>query len=386
MQRLLFLMLFLLGCNVVLPENSGIKTGAEQTEAYFPLLKGRNIALVVNQTSVIGDRHLVDTLLSAGFTIKKIFAPEHGFRGDADAGATIQDSKDTKTGLPIVSIYGKNKKPTPEQLRDVDLVIFDIQDVGARFYTYISTMHYAMEACAENGVALMILDRPNPHGATVDGPVLEMKYQSFVGMHPIPVVHGLTVGELAQMINGEKWLDGARVCSLKIIPCAGWDHTKPWAFDIPPSPNLPNMQAIMLYPSLCFFEGTEVSVGRGTAFPFQTAAYPDPKFGEFSFTPTSGYGAAKPLQADKKCYGVDLRTVAPEPFTLKYLLAFRDLFDAPEQLITRRDFFNLLAGNAVLAEQIEKGLSETEIKTSWEKDLQEYKEMRKKYLLYKDFE
>lgn len=386
MQKLsLFFFLFLfftLGHAQELP----VRIGAEQTERYFHLLKGKHIALVVNQTSVVGDVHLVDTLFRSGFVIKKIFAPEHGFRGEAEAGATIHDSEDTKTGIPVVSIYGKNKKPTPEHLNDVDVVIFDIQDVGVRFYTYISTMHYVMEACAENHVDMLVLDRPNPHGATVDGPMLKPGFESFVGMHPIPVVHGLTVGELADMINGERWLEGGTHCNLTVIPCENWNHTMPWAWDIPPSPNLPNMQAVRLYPSLCFFEGTEVSVGRGTDFPFQVVGYPDPKFGAFSFTPESVPAAIKPLQMGKRCYGIDLREAAAESFTLKYLLAFSELFNAPGDLITRKSFFNLLAGNNLLAQQIKQGLSEEEIRASWEADLTAYKELRKKYLRYPDFE
>ncbi|MCL2511673.1 MAG: DUF1343 domain-containing protein [Bacteroidales bacterium] len=367
-------------------QSQPIYTGAERTERYFPLLEKKNIALVVNQTSVIGQSHLVDTLLKAGFNIKAIFAPEHGFRGDADAGATIRNSKDDKTGIPVLSIYGSNKKPTKEQLKGIDLVIFDIQDVGVRFYTYISTMHYVMEACAENGIEMLVLDRPNPHGAAVDGPVLDLKYKSFVGMHPIPVLHGLTVGELALMINGEKWLNNGIQCSLTVITCEGWDHTMAWELKIPPSPNLPNAQAIMLYPSLCFFEGTDVSVGRGTTFPFQAIGYPDPKFGDFSLTPQSAYGAANPPQKGKKCYGLDLRDEPHTLFTLKYLLQFSKKFDKPTQMITNGSFFNLLAGNSILAEQVAQGLSENEIRSSWTPELNAYKKLRKKYLLYKDFE
>ena len=359
-----------------------IQTGAEQTNLYLPMLEKKNVALVVNQTSVVGRAHLVDMLLKSGVKIKVIFAPEHGFRGDADAGATIHNSKDDKTGIPVLSIYGKNKKPTGEQLKGIDVVIFDIQDVGVRFYTYISTMHYVMEACAENDVEMLVLDRPNPHGAEVDGPVLDLKYQSFVGMHPIPVLHGLTVGELALMINGEKWLDNGIQCSLTVIPCKGWDHSMEWSLAIPPSPNLPNDQAVMLYPSLCFFEGTEVSVGRGTEFPFQVIGYPDPKFGVFSFTPESSFGAANPLQMGKTCYGMDLRYVPPQSFTLKYLLNFSKKFDKPEQMITRASHFNLLAGNDMLAKQIAQGLPEKEIRESWTVELKKYKELREKYLLY----
>jgi len=372
--------------NFSFAQPSSIQTGAEQTERYFSMFDKKNIALVVNQTSVVGQKHLVDTLLKAGFKIQVIFAPEHGFRGDADAGATIHNSKDDKTGIPVMSIYGKNKKPTAEQLQGVDLVIFDIQDVGVRFYTYISTMHYVMEACAENGIEMLILDRPNPHGALVDGPVLDLKFQSFVGMHPIPVLHGLTVGELALMINGEKWLNNGIQCALTVIPCKGWDHAMPWSIKIPPSPNLPNDQAIMLYPSLCFFEGTDISVGRGTEFPFQVIGYPDPKFGVFTFTPKSSYGAADPLHKGKQCYGMDLRYVPYQSFTLKYLLNFSKRFGKPEQMITRLSHFNLLAGNDILAKQIAQRQSEEEIKASWQPELNEYKELRKKYLLYNDFE
>ena len=372
--------------NLSFAQPSSIQTGAEQTEYYFPMLEKKSIALVVNQTSVVGQKHLVDTLLKAGFNIKVIFAPEHGFRGDADAGATIHNSKDDKTGIPVMSIYGKNKKPTAEQLQGVDLVIFDIQDVGVRFYTYISTMHYVMEACAENGIEMLILDRPNPHGAVVDGPVLDLKFKSFVGMHPIPVLHGLTVGELALMINGEKWLNNGIQCALTVIPCKGWDHAMPWSIKIPPSPNLPNDQAIMLYPSLCFFEGTDISVGRGTEFPFQVIGYPDPKFGVFTFIPKSSYGAADPLHKGKQCYGMDLRYVPYQPFTLKYLLNFSKRLGKQEQMITRLSHFNLLAGNDILAKQIAQRLSEEEIRASWQQELNAYKEVRKKYLLYNDFE
>jgi uncharacterized protein YbbC (DUF1343 family) len=367
-------------------QTESVKTGAEQTDLYFPLLEKKNIALVVNQTSVIGQDHLADVLLKAGFKIRVIFAPEHGFRGDADAGATIHNSKDDKTGISVVSIYGNNKKPTKEQLKGVDLVIFDIQDVGVRFYTYISTMHYVMEACAENNIEMIVLDRPNPHGAEIDGPVLDLKYQSFVGMHPIPVLHGLTVGELALMINGEKWLKNGVQCPLTVIPCKDWEHSMPWELKIPPSPNIPNDQAVMLYPSLCFFEGTEISVGRGTEFPFQVIGYPDPMFGIFSFTPQSSFGAANPLHKGQTCYGMDLRYVPHNSFTLKYLLFFSKKFAKPEQMITRVSHFNLLAGNDILAKQIAQGLSEEEIRASWLPELTQYKELRKKYLLYNDFE
>ena len=384
--RLHFILAIFFMTSALFAQNEPVKTGAEQTDVYFPLLEKKNLALVVNQTSVVGRSHIVDTLLKAGFKIKVIFAPEHGFRGDADAGATIHNSKDDKTGIPVLSIYGKNKKPTAEQLKGIDMVIFDIQDVGVRFYTYISTMHHVMEACAENNVEMLILDRPNPHGAEVNGPVLDLKYQSFVGMHPIPVLHGLTVGELAQMINGEKWLKNGIQCPVTVIPCKNWEHSMPWSLKIPPSPNLPNDQAVMLYPSLCFFEGTDVSVGRGTEFPFQVIGYPDPRFGVFSFTPQNSFGATNPLQMGRLCYGLDLRYIPNQPFTLNYLLIFSKYFNPPEQMITRTSHFNLLAGNDILAKQIAQRLPENEIKASWQPQLNAYKKLRKKYLLYNDFE
>ena len=385
MMRKFILPIFFIA-HTLFAQTAPIQTGAEQTNLYLPMLEKKNIALVVNQTSVVGRAHLVDMLLKSGVKIKVIFAPEHGFRGDADAGATIHNSKDDKTGIPVLSIYGQNKKPTRDQLKGIDVVIFDIQDVGVRFYTYISTMHHVMEACAENDVEMIVLDRPNPHGAEVDGPVLDLKYQSFVGMHPIPVLHGLTVGELALMINGEKWLADGIQCPLTVIPCKGWDHSMEWSLAIPPSPNLSNDQAVMLYPSLCFFEGTEISVGRGTEFPFQVIGYPDPRFGVFAFTPKSSFGAANPLQMGKVCYGMDLRYVPPQSFTLKYLLYYSKMFDRPEQIITRISHFNLLAGNDILAKQIAQGLPEEEIRTSWTSGLNKYKELRKKYLLYDDIE
>jgi uncharacterized protein YbbC (DUF1343 family) len=384
-KNLLLITAFFL-IQIVSGQNRSIQVGAEQTEAYFSILKNKRLALVVNQTSTIGTTHLIDSLVSAGFQIKKILAPEHGFRGTADAGAHIQSNVDLKTQIPIISLYGKNKKPSAEQLKDIDLVIFDIQDVGVRFYTYISTMHYVMEACAENDVMLLILDRPNPHGAEIDGPVLDLKYQSFVGMHPIPVLHGLTVGELALMINGEKWLSNGIQCQLQIISCKEWAHAAEWKPSVAPSPNLPNYQAIMLYPSLCFFEATEISIGRGTDFPFQVAGYPNKKFGGFSFIPKSATGATNPLHLGKECFGIDLRNTDNHAFTLKYLIYFCKQFDLPEQCITNMRFFNLLAGNNVLAQQIIQQTPEETIRLSWQSDLNKYKQLRKKYLLYQDFE
>lgn len=348
---------------------------------YLPLLQDKNVALIVNQTSLVGNTHIVDTLLSRGVKIKKVFAPEHGFRGEADAGEHIQNAVDTKTSLPIISLYGKNKKPSAEQLADIDLVIFDIQDVGARFYTYISTMHYAMEACAENNKAFLVLDRPNPNGHYVDGPILEPAYQSFVGMHPIPVVHGLTVGELALMINGEQWLENAVTCDLQVITAKNYAHNDTYILPVRPSPNLPNQQSIALYPSICFFEGTPVSLGRGTPFPFQAIGYPDPKFGDFTFTPVSTPGAKNPPLQNQLCYGKDLRKVAVKPgIDLSYLIEFYRKSTDKEKFFT--SFFNLLAGTDQLRKQIVQGMSEAEIKQTWQKPLDDYKSMRKKYMLY----
>ncbi|WKN33002.1 DUF1343 domain-containing protein [Porifericola rhodea] len=370
---------------------------AWQTEKYLPILEGKNIAAVVNHTSHIGDTHLVDSLLAMGVQLKTIFAPEHGFRGEAGAGEHIQNSTDTKTGLPIISLYGKNKKPLPEQLKNIDLVIFDIQDVGARFYTYISTMHYVMEACAELGKEVLVLDRPNPNGYYVDGPVLEMEQQSFVGMHPIPVVHGLTVAELAQMINGEGWLEGGKECKLHIVEVKNYTHSDRYKLPIRPSPNLPNNQAINLYPSLCLFEGTVMSIGRGTEFPFQVVGYPDTTFSslgkdtDFSFVPEDVPGVAMdPKHEGERCYGLDLRESAHlSGFKLDYLISFyqqASTLGISDEDFFRESFFDLLAGTKKLRSQLTSGVEQAEIRQSWSADLEAYKSLRKKYLLYKDFE
>ncbi|MEM9824359.1 MAG: DUF1343 domain-containing protein, partial [Bacteroidota bacterium] len=293
-------------------ELATILTGAEQIDRYLPKLSGKKIAMVVNQTSRVGDQHLVDALVQKGVQIKGIFAPEHGFRGKADAGEKVQDGKDAKTGVPLISLYGKKKKPGKEDLQGIDLVLFDIQDVGARFYTYISTMHYVMEACAENQLPLLILDRPNPNGHYVDGPILAGTHQSFVGMHPVPIVHGMTVGEYAQMINGEGWLAGGIQCTLEVIPCKYYDHQRFYALPLKPSPNLPNMTAIYLYPSLCLFEGTQLSVGRGTNRQFQIYGHPDLSVGSFEFRPASMEGAKYPKHEGKLCRGVDLSQASLE--------------------------------------------------------------------------
>ncbi|MEN8119761.1 MAG: DUF1343 domain-containing protein [Bacteroidota bacterium] len=371
-------------------EVNQIITGAEQTDKYLKLLQNKKVGLVVNQSSLIGDEHLVDFLLKKKIKVQKIFAPEHGFRGDADRGEHISNEIDKKTGLPIVSIHGKNRRPTDEQIKDVDILIFDIQDVGARFFTFISSMNEVMEACAKNKKPLIVLDRPNPLGDYVDGPIRKDGFKSFVGLHQIPVVHGLTVGELAKMINGEDWLEEGRQCELTVIKMENYNHSIHYSLPVKPSPNLPNDLSIRLYPSLCFFEATKVSIGRGTTFPFQVVAYPNSSFGDSLFIPVDIEGMqTNPVQEGKVCYGIDLRNANPDTikFTLKYIIDFaKKLKSVGDTLITNERWFNLLAGNDVLLQQIKDGLSEKEIKKSWEKELTEYKKMRKKYLLYDDFE
>lgn len=360
------------------------KPAALQISSYLPLIEGKNVGLVVNQTSTLNGVHLVDSLISLNVNITKIFAPEHGFRGKASAGEKIEHGTDAKTGLPILSLYGKNRKPTPEMLSDLDVVIFDIQDVGVRFYTYISTMHYMMEACAENNIPLIVLDRPNPNGDYVDGPVLDTNFISFVGMHPIPVVHGCTVGELAKMINGEGWLENGVKCDLTIIEMENYTHNMRYSLPVRPSPNLPNDLSIRLYPSLCFFEGTQISVGRGTDFPFQVAGYPDERFGNFTFTPVSMPEAAKyPKYENEKCYGIDLRNKKlSHKFTLKYLIYFYQKFENKEEFFLESLFIDRLAGTSELRKQIIKGLTEDEIRATWQEKLDNYNLIRQKYLIY----
>ncbi|MBN1252355.1 MAG: DUF1343 domain-containing protein [Bacteroidales bacterium] len=370
-------------------DNKAIITGAEQSELYLDLLKNKKIALVVNQSSLVKGKHLLDFLIENKIKIVKIFAPEHGFRGNIDRGAHINNEIDEKTGVPIISMFGKNKRPTKEQLQDIDILIFDIQDAGARFFTYISSMHEVMEACAQNKKPLIILDRPNPLGDYVDGPVMQEKFKSFVGMHKIPIVHGLTVGELAQMINGESWLENNNKCELKIIKVKNYNHKMQYILPVKPSPNLPNQLSIRLYPSLCFFEATNISIGRGTEFPFQVIGFPDKIFGDSLFIPKDIEGMQiNPVQEGKICYGIDLRDLIPENqhFTLKYLINFYIKSNLKDNFFSRPKWFNLLAGNNILVNQIKNGLSEEEIKKTWEKELTEYKKIRKKYLLYADFE
>jgi uncharacterized protein YbbC (DUF1343 family) len=384
---------------------SNITTGAENTQAYLSILKDRKVGIVTNQTGIINTYtptvtngthgsgtkvstiHIVDYLLDQKISLIKIFAPEHGFRGTADAGEHVVDGKDTKTGLPIISLYGDNKKPKPEQLAGLDVLVFDLQDVGARFYTYISSLHYIMEACAENNIPLIILDRPNPNGGIVDGPILEKEFTSFIGMHPIPILHGMTIGEYGKMINGEKWLKDGIQCNLTVIPCLNYRREIFYGLPVRPSPNLPNDQAINLYPSLCLFEGTSVSVGRGTEKQFQIYGSPFLPKSDFSFTPVPNLGAKEPPYKDQLCYGEDL-SAAPKvhQLELKWLIkAYKEssnkhIGDDHDKFFT--PFFTKLAGTKNLQRQIEAGISEAEIRKSWEKGLTDFKAMRKKYLIY----
>ena len=391
MKKIIFIILSALIFNYGFAiDYAKVKVGAEQTDLYLPLLAGKSVAIVGNQTTMIGNKHLVDSLLSLNVNIVKIFAPEHGFRGTADAGETIKDGKDVKTGLPVVSLYGKHKKPTAEDLKDIDIVIYDIQDVGVRFYTYISTLQYVMEACAENDKELLLLDRPNPNGFYVDGPVLEPKYKSFIGMQPIPVVYGMTAGEYAQMLNGEKWLANGEQCKLKVIKCSGWDHTKFYKLPVPPSPNLPNMISVFYYPTLGLFEGTVMSVGRGTDMPFQVVGHPDLIDGYIDFTPRSMPGAKHPKLEGKLCHGYDVRDNGIEYIIDKKAIGIPCLVKAYSNMKDNDNFFtssfNKLAGNSELQEQIKFRTSYEDAHKSWEPKLNKFKQIRKKYLLYKDFE
>ena len=370
--------------------NKDIITATENYTAYLPLLKDKKVGIVTNQTGVLNyyspeetqvNLNIVDFLLAKKINLQKIFAPEHGFRGTADAGEHVVDGKDTKTGLPIISLYGDNKKPKAEQLAGIDVVVFDLQDVGARFYTYISSLHYIMEACADNNIHLIVLDRPNPNGSIVDGPSLEKEFTSFVGMHPIPLLHGMTIGEYAQMINGEKWLKNEVKCKLTVIPCLNYKHDMFYSLPMKPSPNLPNDQAINLYASLCLFEGTNVSVGRGTEKQFQIYGSPFLPKSEFSFTPIPNFGAKEPLYKNQLCYGEDLtKATKVSKLELKWIIkAYNETSDKTKFF---NPFFTKLAGTKKLQQQIEAGTSESEIRKSWEKELNDFKEMRKKYLIY----
>jgi len=367
-----------------------VNVGAERMSEYLPMIQQGRGGLVVNHTSVTPQGHLVDVLRDNGVDIARIFSPEHGFRGTADAGEKIKDGTDPKTGIPLVSLYGSKRKPAPEDLADLDWVVFDIQDVGARFYTYISTMHYVMEACAENDKLLIILDRPNPNGHYVDGPIRQDAYQSFVAMHPVPVVHGMTIGELAQMINGEGWLANAVKCRLKVISCLNYTRQTPYELPVAPSPNLPNMRSIYLYPSLCFFEGTQLSVGRGTDKQFQVLGHPDLKTGEYTFTPQPNPGARYPKLEGKQCRGYDLTTIPADDIRQKARIDLSYLIDLYNAYPNKNDFFlenkwiDKLAGTPELRQQILAGKTEEEIRKSWGGELEKYKELRRPYLLYKE--
>jgi uncharacterized protein YbbC (DUF1343 family) len=377
------------------PAKTIIKTGAEQTEKYLPLVKGKRVAVVANQTSVIGKVSMIDSLKSLGVNIVKIFGPEHGFRGTASAGAVVSDSIDAKTGIQEISLYGKKSKPSKEDLADVDVMIFDIQDVGARFYTYINLLARVMEACAENSKELLIFDRPNPNGFSVDGPILDLKLKSGIGKFPIPITHGMTVGELARMYNGESWLANQVQCKITIIPVANYSHDMEYVLPVAPSPNLNTQQSILLYPSLCLFEGTIISQGRGTHFPFTVLGNPDLKGKyEFSFTPVSIKGMSETsLHQNKTCYGLDLRKYDTGEFrktgqiNLKWLIEIYKAYPYKDKFFDYKQSnqmgnFDKLAGNIILREQIIAGKSEKEIRESWEPGLSEFKKLRTKYLLY----
>ncbi len=368
-----------------------LQTGAEQTGKYVPLLKDKRVGITANHTSIVGDKHLVDVLLEQGVNVVRIYAPEHGFRGTADAGEKVNATKDEETGIEITSLYGNNYKPSKEQLRGIDYMLFDMQDVGARFYTYLSTMHYVMEACAENSIPVIILDRPNPNGFYVDGPVLESQFRSFIGMHPIPIVHGMTLGELAQMINGEGWLKNKIKCDLTVISCSGYTHKTEYILPVNPSPNLTDQRAIYLYPSLCLFEGTVVSVGRGTERPFQQFGHPsfEPYY-PYNFRPVAMPGAQNPPYKGQWCYGENLMYYSENDLLtdghiiLDWLIAAYGYYKEKEKFFT--PFFYKLCGTESIRRQIEAGKTAEEIRTSWQGDIAKFKTLRKGYLLYEDFE
>ena len=367
-----------------------VTVGAERMELLLPTLQGKRVALMVNQSSLVGSTgtHLVDTLLSQGINIVRLFVPEHGLRGKVDAGKNVRSGVDEKTGLPIVSLYGQRKRPTPEMLADIDLLVFDLQDVGTRFYTYISSMHYLMEACAEEGKTFVVCDRPNPNDF-IDGPILEPDCRSFIGVDPLPVAHGMTVGELALMIDGERWLRGGNTCHVKVIPMDGWSHGDPYELPVRPSPNLPNSRSIELYPSLCFFEATIMSVGRGTSKPFQAIGYPDKRFGNIVYTPQIKLGEdSNPRHKGKLCYGTDYTSVSlpKRQIALGPLLDYYRKADSLGlQLINQRQLFDLLAGTKKLRQQLSSGLSEEEIRASWQAGLKDFQAKRARYLLYTDY-
>ena len=366
----------------------GIVPGAARKWTYLSYVGDKPFAVVANHTSMVGNTHLADTLLAMKYNLKKIFSPEHGFRGDAEAGAYLYNSIDTITNLPVISLYGDNKKPKPKDLQDIEIILFDIQDVGARFYTYISTLTLVMEACAENDIKLLVLDRPNPNGFYVDGPVLDPRFKSFVGMHPVPIVHGMTMAEYAHMVNQEGWINGT--CELSWVKCQNYTHNTHYQLPVAPSPNLKSMEAVYLYPSLCLFEGTSVSVGRGTDTPFEIYGHPDLNYGDYTFTPEPNSGSSNPKHNGTKCRGQNLRYYGgnfhqmPVKFNIYWLLESYD--DLKSQGSFFNAFFDKLAGTDKLRKQIEAGKDIDEIEKSWQKDLEAFKKMRKKYLLYPDFE
>ncbi|MDD4374490.1 MAG: DUF1343 domain-containing protein [Bacteroidales bacterium] len=374
---------------IIVKEVGQTLSGASQTEAYLSLIQNKTVGIVANQTSLIGTTHLVDSLLNLGIKIQCIFTPEHGFRGEADAGAHIIGGKDSQTGLDIISLYGSHKKPTKADLKGIDIMLFDLQDVGVRFYTYISTLSYVMESCTEQNIPVIVLDRPNPNGFYIDGPILEKEHQSFVGLHAVPVVYGMTIGEYARMVNGEKWLTDQLNCKLTVIPLSHYDRRAIDKLPVKPSPNLPNYQAIFLYPSLCLFEGTDMSIGRGTDFPFQVYGHPNLPETTFSFIPESRAGASAPKHHDTKCNGFDLRTLADQPVMKYAKLNLQWLMQAYQSL--RQDkffnsYFEKLAGTSELRRQIEGGESEESIRKSWQTGIEQFKKIRAKYLIYPDFE
>jgi uncharacterized protein YbbC (DUF1343 family) len=389
--------------------NATVITGADRMQVYLPLLKGKTVAVFANQTSLVNGAHLVDTLIKSGINVVKIFGPEHGFRGNADAGEKVNDVKDVKTGLPVISLYGNHKKPTPEDFRGVDVLVFDIQDVGVRFYTFISSLQYYLEAAIENHKPLLILDRPNPNGFYVDGPVLDTNFKSFIGMQPIPIVYGLTIGEYALMLMGEKWLSAKANAinaynitteptadtpfHVQVIKCKNYDHTTKYQLPVMPSPNLKEMQGIYLYPSTCFFEGTVLSEGRGTDHPFQVFGHPALPKNLYSFTPKPNAGAKNSKCFYQLCYGWylggtndEVLKMVDNKVQLKYLLEAYRLFPGKDTFFLKNNFFHKLAGNDILMQQVKEGRNEREIRNSWEPELKKFKAIRKKYLLYQDFE
>jgi uncharacterized protein YbbC (DUF1343 family) len=359
--------------------------GSERFDLYIDSLINKRVAIVGNQTSVIGNTHLVDTLLSLGITIDRVFSPEHGFRGNADNGEKVDNEHDVKTGLEIVSLYGNNRKPSKAQLENIDLILFDIQDVGTRFYTYISSLHLIMEACAEKGISMIVLDRPNPNAHYIDGPVLEPQHKSFIGMHPVPIVYGMTIGEYARMINNEYWLKDSMKCNLYVVPCKYYSHKMPYTIRIPPSPNLRSQLAVCFYPTLCLFEGTTVSIGRGTDMPFEVYGHPKFPESDFQFTPKPGVGSKKPPNEGKLCYGVDLKLLGLPELTqlnLDWIIEAKSLLGDSNVFFDQPSFFDRLAGTSKLREQIMNKTPEEEIRLSWEEGIEKFKRIRRKHLLY----